>query len=115
MSNIGENDSITAPDGTKMKLSLFRAREIRLIKDRRRNFIKKLSPQKKADFYYRVYQLIDKHTLTDHLQPIMQIGLSPYTFMQEPVSIGNFQTTYGELFSRFHQALDEAAGDEFDA
>lgn len=61
-----------------------------------------------SDFYYKVYQIFDKQTLRDKKEPVFQIGLSPYTFLQEPLVVGGFQTTYGELFSRLHQALKEA-------
>ena len=52
---IAEHDTIITEDGRKMKLSLLRAREVRLIKDRRRDFLKHLSPQKKKDFYPKLH------------------------------------------------------------
>jgi hypothetical protein len=108
---IAEHDTIITEDGRKMKLSLLRAREIRLLKDARRNFLKKLPADKKKDFYFHAYELLDKQTIADKKEPIMRIGLSPYTFMSEPVIVDGFQTNFGELFTRIHQALDEASSE----
>ena len=98
-----------APDGNKMKYSMLRATATRAVIAKQRNLLKRMTPEKKKDFYYRVYELIDKHTIDEKTEPIMRIGVSPYTFMNDPLMVGGFQTSYGDLFQRMHRAFVEAS------
>lgn len=101
---------VTTEDGRKIAMDILKAQMSRAIAMRQKNLLKNLPPEKKSIFYYKAYEILNEHTFRDKQEPIMQMGLSSYTFMREPVTIGNFQTTYGDLFTRIHYAINEAAG-----
>lgn len=98
----------TGPEGEKLRYATVKAIAGSSLVAKQRNVLKRLSPENKKQFYYTVYQILDKQTLQDKADPFLQIGLSPYTFLNEPIRIGGFDTSYGELFSRLHRALREA-------
>lgn len=104
---MNEHEILTRSDGSTIRLALLKAQESHKLISKKRNALKNLTKENKLSFYYKVYQLIDKHGLEDKKEPLFQIGLSEYTFLQEPLLVGGFQTTYGELFSRIHQAINE--------
>ena len=98
---------ITKSDGSTMRLALLKAQESHKIMANKRNAIKNLTPEKKSEFYFKVYELVNKHRFEDKQEPIFQMGLSHYTFLREPILVGGFQTTYGELLSSIYQATNE--------
>lgn len=108
MSLNADAEIITLSDGRTMRLALLRAQESHKLMSKKRNAIKNLTSEKKLEFYYKVYESVNKHRFEDKLDPLFQMGLSPFTFLREPILVGGFQTTYGELFSSMHQALNEA-------
>lgn len=97
------------PDNQRLSYAILKAHAANSVLAKQRNLLKNLTPDKKKDFYYKAYQILDKQSLNDKADPFLQIGLSPYTFMNEPLQVGGFMTSYGELFSRIHRALIETA------
>jgi hypothetical protein len=110
-----DDDIFTGPNGEKLRYKYIRMTASRIALGKQRTVLKKLDPAKKADFYYKVYQALDRQSIATKSDPFFQIGISPYTFMNEAVRIGGFDTSYGEVFSRMHMAfLEVAANYEFD-
>ncbi len=108
MSVYSDDTVFIGPNGEKLRYAVLKAQASSAMSAKKRNILKRLSPQNKKDFYYATYQILDKQTLEDKSNPFLQIGLSPYTFMNEPLRIGGFDTSYGELFNRMHMALNQA-------
>lgn len=110
MSEIEYEDWLTRPDGTKIRMATLKAQLTHQIKSSQKNFLDKLPEKKKKEFYYRVYEILQAHDNAGNREPFIQMGLSPYTFLNEPLRVGNFQSTYGAVFAHLHQALNEAEG-----
>lgn len=105
-----KHEYITTEDGRRIRLDIFKAQIKSVLLKNQKRTLANLPNELKSDFYFKAYEILNRQTFEDKKEPIMQMGLSSYTFMREPVSIGNFQTTYGDLFSRIHQAVTEASG-----
>jgi len=108
---IQDGDILTTKDGREFRSAILKAQIKSTILRTQKNFLDKLPEKKKKEFYFKVYEKLQKQDMLDKKEPFIQMGLSPFTFMNEPLRMGNFQTTYGELFSRLHQALRETEGD----
>ena len=107
---IDNYEEVTTADGRTMRLMMLKAQITKSILQNQKACLERLSPKQKNDFYYRVYQILDRQTYDGKKEPFLQMGLSPYTFMSEPLVVGGFTTNHGELFSRLHQAIKEAEG-----
>lgn len=105
---IRDEEYIRTQDGREMKMSMLKALTKAAVLKTQRAAFKNMDPKDKSKFYYKAYEILNRHTFEDKKEPLVQMGLSPFTFMQETLMIGGFQTTYGELFSRLHQAIFEA-------
>lgn len=108
-SKFADNEVFTSKDGREIRLATIKAQVGHQLTARRRNVLKNLTPEKKAEFYYKVYEAILKHQMEDQSDPQFRMGLSHYTFMREPLNISGFSTTFGQLFEKIHQGIEEVA------
>jgi len=107
MSVYADDTVFTGPDGEKLRYAVLKAMAGKSVVAKQRNIMKRLTPEKQKDFYYKAYEILDKQTLEDKVQPFLRIGVSPYTFMSQPLRIDGFDTSFGEIFKRMHRALLE--------
>ena len=107
MSVYADDVVFTGPNGEQLRYAVLKAMAGKSVVAKQRNIVKRLTPDKQKDFYYKAYEILHKQTFEDKAEPFLKMGVSHYTFMNEPLKIGGFDTSFGQLFSRIHRALLE--------
>ena len=104
-----DNEVFTSKDGREIRLATIKAQVGHQLTARRRNALKNLSPEKKSEFYFKVYEALLRNQMESQSDPQFRMGLSSFTFMREPLNISGFPTTFGHLFETIHLALEDVA------